>query len=323
MAAAQAAAAASAGVPAGAAVIDCDVHAVVPSIDALYPWLDPHWREIATTTQFRGPTDTAYPPGAASSLRPDLAGIVGPAASLAAVRERSLDPWGVEAAILTCTYGVEAVHNPDAAAALARAVNAWLVAEWLEPEPRLRGSIVVPGLVPADVAANEIDRVGEHPAFVQVLLPVRSQLPYGHRRYWPIFEAAHRHDLPVALQFGGAPGGTPTAAGWPSTTSRSTPACRGLPDADLMSLVVEGVFDHFPKLRIAMIEGGWTWLPSLMWRIDKDWKGCAAKSPGIRRRPPSGVPCASACASRCSRSTHRPIRATCRCSLTSSGRTIC
>ena len=57
----------------GAAVIDCHVHANVPSIEALVPWLDPHWHEVARTTQFRGPTDTAYPPSAATSLRPDLA----------------------------------------------------------------------------------------------------------------------------------------------------------------------------------------------------------------------------------------------------------
>jgi predicted TIM-barrel fold metal-dependent hydrolase len=47
----------------------------------------------------------------------------------------------------------------------------------------------------------------------------------------------------------------------------------------ILSLVVEGVFDRFPDLRMAMVEGGWTWLPSLMWRIDKDWKGLRREVP--------------------------------------------
>ena len=83
------------------------------------------------------------------------------------------------------------------AAALASAVNDWQIAEWLEPEPRLRASIVVPSQQP-ELAAREIDRVGGHPGFVQVFLPVRSAMPYGNRRYHPIYEAAVRHDLSSA-----------------------------------------------------------------------------------------------------------------------------
>ena len=88
---------------------------------------------------------------------------------------------------------------------MASAVNDWLAAEWLAKEPRLRASMVVPTRVP-EMGAEEIDRVGDHPGFVQVLLPVRSEAPYGHRRYLPIFAAADRHNLVVSLQFGGAPG---------------------------------------------------------------------------------------------------------------------
>ena len=36
----------------------------------------------------------------------------------------------------------------------------------------------------------EIERVGEDPRFVQVLLPVRSDLPWGHKNNHPIFAAA-------------------------------------------------------------------------------------------------------------------------------------
>ena len=115
------------------AVIDCDVHANVPSIDALFPWLDAHWREVAATTQFRGPDRHGLSAerghAACAPTSPALTASPAPSRDL---RARVLDPWDVEAAILDCAYGTEAVKNPDAAAALRRAVNGWLVAEWLE-----------------------------------------------------------------------------------------------------------------------------------------------------------------------------------------------
>lgn len=42
--------------------------------------------------------------------------------------------------ILNCIYAIDGLHNPDAAIALAGAVNDWLIAEWLEQDPRLRAS---------------------------------------------------------------------------------------------------------------------------------------------------------------------------------------
>src|SRR5947209_7024396 len=255
-------------------VVDCDIHATVPTVEALFPYLSEHWREYIRTSAFKGPTDTAYPPHAPTTFAPGTQISEGspPGSTLAQVQEQVLDPWGVEVGILNCAYSIDSLHNPDTAAAIAAAVNDWLIAEWLDKEPRLRASVVVPTRVP-EMAAREIDRVGAHPGFDQVFLPVRSEAPYGHRRYLPIFEAATRNNLVVSLQFGGAPGNPPTGAGWPSYYIEEYVGMAQVFQTQVLSLIVEGVFDRFPGLRVALVEGGWTWLPSLMWRIDKDWKG--------------------------------------------------
>jgi predicted TIM-barrel fold metal-dependent hydrolase len=265
----------------GQPVVDCDIHVSVPSIQALFPYLSEHWREYIRTSAFtKGPTDTAYPPHAPTSVTPGLpsSDMSPPGSDLANVQQQVLDPWGVEIGILNCAYAVDSLHNPDTAAAMAAAVNDWLIVEWLDKEPRLRASVVVPTRVP-EMAAREIDRVGDHPGFVQVLLPVRSEAPYGHRRYLPIFEASVRRNLVVSLQFGGAPGNPPTGAGWPSYYIEEYVGMAQVFQTQVLNLIVEGVFDRFPELRIALIEGGWTWLPSLMWRIDKDWKGLRREVP--------------------------------------------
>ncbi len=267
-------------------IIDADVHSVVPSVGVLFPYLSDHWKEYITQSDFKGARETPYPPNAPTSIRPDARRTDGiaPGANLAVVREQSLDPWNVEYAILNCAYGLESVHNPDSAAALASAVNDWHINEWLDKEPRLRASLLVATHQP-DVAAREIDRVGDHPGFVQVYLPVHSLEPYGNRRFHPIWEAAARHDLAIGIHFGGAPGTPPSAAGWPSYYLEDYVAMAQIFQSQLVSMIVEGVFDRFPTLRVAIIEGGFTWLPSLMWRFDKEWKGLRREVPWVRRPP--------------------------------------
>jgi len=270
--------------PPGTRLVDCDVHAVVPAIDALYPWLGDHWREVAATTQFRGPTDTAWPPTAATSMRPDLAGVAGVAESVADVRERALGPWQTETAILVCAYATEAVKNPDAAAALSRAVNSWVAETWLDAEPRLHGSLVVPALDPA-AAAAEVDHWAGDTRFAQVVLPVRSMTPYGNRLWWPLLDAVARHGLVLCLHAGGATGNPPTSIGWPTTYLEEYVDMASAFQAQLMSLVAEGAFSRYPDLRVLCAEGGFAWLPSLMWRFDRLWRGLRREIPWTTQRP--------------------------------------
>ncbi len=272
--------------PLGQAVIDCDIHNVVPSVQALFPYLSEHWREYITQSAFKGPTDTDYPKGAPIAARPDATPPGGgpPGSDLATLRQQVLDPWGIEIGILAPAYTVESVHNPDAAAAMASAVNDWLVAEWLDKEPRLRASLVVPSQQP-EMAAQEIERLGQHPGFVQVSLPVRSPMLYGNRHYHPIFAAAARHDLVVGIHFGGSPGNPPSGAGWHSYYLEEYAGMAQVFQSQVLNMIVEGVFDRFPTLRVALIESGCSWLPSLLWRMDKEWKGLGREVPWTKSLP--------------------------------------
>lgn len=268
-------------------LVDCDVHNQVPAMEALFPYLSPHWVEYCRQSAFHGPVDTAYPPGAPTSVAPMWRARNGgpvPGTSLDAVRAQLLDPLDVDVAVLTCAYAVDSIHNPDTAAAMAAAVNDWQVAEWLDPEPRLRASLVVPSHQPA-MAAREIERAGGDRRFVQVLLPVRSAAPYGNRRYHPLFEAAERQGLAVALHFGGAPGNPPTSSGWPSFYVEEYAGMASVFQTQVLSMIAEGVFDRFPELRVVCVEGGFTWLPAMLWRVDKVWKGLRRDVPWVRRAP--------------------------------------
>src|SRR5438128_11706877 len=73
------------------AVVDCDIHVAVPSVEALFPYLSEHWREYIRTSAFKGPVDTAYPPHAPTTLQP---GAPSPDGTLARLRQEWLNRWG-------------------------------------------------------------------------------------------------------------------------------------------------------------------------------------------------------------------------------------
>ena len=256
-------------------VIDADIHLEAPRIEALFPYLEEHWVEHLTNTLDNGPALHYYP-------RHSPIAVPGP--SLEELREKVLGQPGVEIAISSCLYAVDSVHNPDAAAAYASALNDWQLHEWLEREPRLRGSIVVPIQLPA-LAVAEIERVAEREEFVQVLVPVRTEHPLGSRHFHPLWEAIERCGLVAAIHFGGAPVMPPTPTGWPSYFLEEYTAMAQVFATQLTSLVVEGVFDAFPKLRVTFLESGFTWLPAHMWRMDKEWRNLRRQVPWVRRPP--------------------------------------
>jgi len=266
-------------------LIDCDVHITVPNVQALFPYLPAHWVEHVNQSVFKGASEQYYPPRAPLAAPPGSAPPDGPAgASLDLLRAQVLDPLAVDVAITNCLYAIDSLHNPEAAVAFARAVNDWQIAEWLDKEPRLRGSIVVPVQIP-ELAAQEIARVGGHPGFVQVLLPVRAAHPYGNRLFRPLWQAIAEQNLVAGIHFGGVPGNPPFPSGWPSYYFEQYAGMAQVFQSQLASIISEGVLDLFPSVHIALLESGFTWLPGFMWRFNKEWRNLRRLVPWVKRAP--------------------------------------
>ena len=275
-----------------AAAIDCDLHAAVPSMKVLLPYLDDYWREMVSVRALDrlNLSLTSYPQNAPLSCRPDwtLDGGRPAGSSLQAMQEHVLDRYRPRFGILNCLYGAQAFHSEDMAAAFCRAANDWIRDEWLSRDSRLRASILI---TPQNIelAVAEIERRADDFRFVQVLMLVSGEMTLGRRQLWPIYQLAERLQLPIGVHAGSTYRHAPTAIGWPSYYVEDYISQSAAFENQLQSLIAEGVFAKFPGLKVVAIESGLTWLSGYIWRADKTWKGVRAEVPWVTRPPSAFV----------------------------------
>lgn len=266
-------------------VIDCDIHPGVPDISALLPYMNDFWRESFVDRGLDGFDMMSYPLGAPLTCRPDWR-VPGqrPGGSLTRMREHALDRFGIGLAICNPLTGGQVSVSESMGAAICSAVNDWMTEHWLDKEPRLRASIVIPAQAP-HLAVEEIERRAGDRRFVQILLPAACEMMLGRNYYWPIYEAAVRHGLPIGIHAGSMYRHAPTSTGWPSYYLHDYVANSQLFEDQLLSLISNGVFTKFPDLKVVLLESGVSWLPGFIWRAIKTWRGVRAEVPWVKQSP--------------------------------------
>ena len=167
---------------------------------------------------------------------------------------------------------------------MAYAANEFQIEGWYKKDQRLLSSVVVP-FEDGEATKVEIKRRTGDKRFVHVLLKSRTNDLLGKRQYWPVYEAAVEAGFPVGIHVFGTSGRPASNTGWPSFYIEDMTEHASCCQAQVASMILEGVFERYPDLKIIMIEAGFGWMPSLGWRMDKHWKKLKAEVPHLKKAP--------------------------------------
>jgi len=191
----------------------------------------------------------------------------------AAVWAECLADIGADGSVLypTAALAHGLMRDVPFAVATATAYNNWLEEHYTRQDERLHGAGVVPVQDPV-AAAAEIRRCAKHRKnFPAMVLPTvtKTGRTYGDAFFWPIFEAAEECDIALALH--GAPSegfGFDHFTRYISSHTLEHPVPLFI---NLTDMMFAGVFDRFPNVRFAFLEGGCSWVPFMMDRMDYEF----------------------------------------------------
>jgi predicted TIM-barrel fold metal-dependent hydrolase len=198
---------------------------------------------------------------------------------------KALEVDGVDMAVI---YGpeydmwVEGI-DPELQAAMARAYNRW----GAEMRDASGGRV----LVAAPIPLNDVKRALEEIRYAYEDLGVRTFWarpdPFngrtlGDRAYDPIWELLQDLDVPFAThEFMGLRGNSFGHDRFSSFVEWHAVVHTFEAMGAMLSMIVHGVFERFPKLRVAYMEAGCGWTPSWLDRIDEQLELASKEFPDL------------------------------------------
>lgn len=194
----------------------------------------------------------------------------------------AMDREGVDVAVLFRSRSHMYVDRDDLdaeyATAICRAYNDWL-ADFAKAEPsRMLASAIVTLHDPGLAAIEARRAVGELGMRAVTLLPHPVRGRYLHDPDVDVLWSA-LEDLDVPATFHSQSGGyaIESPGNWfrdhpnPTVLSHAFTAPLNIMWA-IGSVILGGVLERFPRLRMGFLEGNCAWLPWLLWRLDEQWE---------------------------------------------------
>ena len=200
---------------------------------------------------------------------------------------RDADREGIDTMVFfpSAALGLPAFDDARFAAEFARLYNRWLAGYCRLHPGRLYGV----GLVPLEDVGASIDvmREAKDLGLVATMVPaVLKQRNLDHPDLEPFYAAAEAFDMPLGVH--GAPGIHLPPLGSHRFDNYLQVHCVSFP-FDMMvattALVLGGVLERHPRLRVALLESGVGWVPYFIDRMDEHVEKRGRLTPACRHKP--------------------------------------
>ena len=244
-------------------IIDGDGH-IIEDHAGIIAHMESPYREIANRKGIVFPPLDHLHSGRAVETPPqrDQRPNVGPKGWLDFLDDVGID-WTVLYPTTALAYGK--IVSLDYAVAAARAYNDWLCETYIKYNPRFKGMAIIPMQDPEE-AAKELRRAVTELGMLGAMMPSNGlPQPLGAKAYWPIYAEADRLGCCLAVH-----GGAHDRFGMDHMNMYVPVHALGHPwglTFNCANIVYNGIFDRFPRVRIAFLEGGVAWLLLLLERL--------------------------------------------------------
>ncbi len=188
------------------------------------------------------------------------------------IKDMALDD--VSGGVLYPTMGLTVFSIPasDLLSAVCGAYNDWL-ADFCKPYPDHLKGIALLNVDDVEEAVGELQRCAKM-GLAGALIPIRPmERRYDHPDYEPLWAAAQDLDIPLSLHTG-------TARWRPDSVQMELQKADAVEQTNreyhvrnsIAAIILSGVFERYPKLKVGLVEFAIAWAPYFMGRLDNTYK---------------------------------------------------
>lgn len=197
----------------------------------------------------------------------------------------AMDMMGIDHTIMFPTPMLHLSLHPAAEVevALARAYTRWLTEELLSQDDRIKTLAYLPFNDP-EASLRMIEEFGDAPGVVGFMVTSIRYRPVHANEYAPVYAALEERGLPLAFH---------AAYNWHEQSMTQlnkfiSAHALGFSFCNIIhmtNMIVNGIPERFPRLKLLWVESGLAWIPFLMQRLDNEYLMRTSECPLLTKMP--------------------------------------